>query len=306
MGDHERRLIAAEDTARGRGERDDMISATGIVHGHYECRSLQQTVPILQELLALDIVSELPGQVTMKHPNTDWLLVVHEGGPDAPDKPQFHHYGVRVATDREVDNAYEYLLRRKKDLRLKIIPPETRRIAHSVHFFEPGGNFWEIESYEGGAKKLGLGGEAAFPWKSPLATDRFPDRGYVPQALTHGTTTCANLEKARRFYRSVLGLEVMHHLPTVDPYYVKHPLTPWYIVCLTAPQESRVPSGVNERFTLAVESNSAVVEAHDSLTASAADLGIAEPGAIHNDSGSRSFLFNDPDGNTWEIVGSQI
>ena len=282
-----------------------MIRTTGIIRGHYECRSLQQTVPILQELLALDIVSEAPGQVTMKHPNTDWPLVVHEAGPDAPDKPQFHHYGVRVATDREVDNAYEYLLRRKKDLRLKIIPPETRRIAHSVHFFEPGGNFWEIESYEGGAKKLGLGGGVAFPWKTPLATNRFPDRNYIPQALSHGTTTCANLENARCFYRSVLGLEVMHHLPAVDPYYIKHPSTPWYIVCLPAPQESRVPSGVNERFTLAVESASAVAEARDWLVANAADLGIAEPRAIIEDSGSRSFLFNDPDGNTWEIAGPQ-
>jgi hypothetical protein len=97
----------------------------------------------------------------------------------------------------------------------------------------------------------------------------------------------------------------MHHLPAVDPYYIKHPSTPWYIVCLPAPQESRVPSGVNERFTLAVESASAVAEARDWLVANAADLGIAEPRAIIEDSGSRSFLFNDPDGNTWELAGPQ-
>jgi len=46
-----------------------MIRTIGIIQGHYECRSLQQTVPILQELLALEIVSHQPGQVTMKHPN---------------------------------------------------------------------------------------------------------------------------------------------------------------------------------------------------------------------------------------------
>jgi catechol 2,3-dioxygenase-like lactoylglutathione lyase family enzyme len=279
-----------------------MIRTTGITRAHYECRSLRQTVPILEELLALDVLSEAPGQITMKHPNTDWPLVVHEAGPGAPDKPQFHHYGVRVATDREVDDAYEYLLRRKKDLGLKIIPPETRRIAHSVHFFEPGGNFWEIESYEGGAKKLGLGGEVAFPWKTALAADRFPGRSYVPQAVSHGTTTCTDLERARRFYRTVLGLEVMHHLPAVDPYYIKHPSAPWYIVCLPAPRESRVPSAVNERFTLGVESAWAVAEARAWLAANAADLGIAEPQRIVQNSGTPSFLFNDPDGNCWEIA----
>ncbi len=30
------------------------------------------------------IVDQREKEVTMKHPNTDWLLVVHEGGPDAP------------------------------------------------------------------------------------------------------------------------------------------------------------------------------------------------------------------------------
>ena len=33
-----------------------MIKPVGLVNGHYECRSLEATVPILQELLALDIV----------------------------------------------------------------------------------------------------------------------------------------------------------------------------------------------------------------------------------------------------------
>lgn len=60
-----------------------MIKPIGLVNGHYECRSLEQTVPILQELLALEIVSRGNGDVTMKHPNTDWLLALHES-PGAP------------------------------------------------------------------------------------------------------------------------------------------------------------------------------------------------------------------------------
>jgi hypothetical protein len=236
-----------------------MIKITGIVQGHYESRSLDRTLPILQELLALEVAGERGGEIALRHPSTDWPLVVHEAGPGAADKPHDHHYGVRVATDREVDNAYAYLQQRKQDLGLKIIPPETRRIAHSVHFFEPGGNCWEIESYEGGARKHRLGNEIAFPWRKPITDDRFPERGYVPQCLSHGTTTCVNLDRAWRFYRSALGLEVMHPFDNVDPYYVKHPAAPWYIVCLQTPAKARVPTGKHERFTLTVESAAAAL-----------------------------------------------
>ena len=90
-----------------------MIKPIGLTHGHYECRSFRDTLPILKNFLAFEVVTETNGNVIMKHPNTDWLLVVHEGGPDAPDKPRLNHYGVRVATNQEVDNAREFLLDKK-------------------------------------------------------------------------------------------------------------------------------------------------------------------------------------------------
>jgi catechol 2,3-dioxygenase-like lactoylglutathione lyase family enzyme len=280
-----------------------MIKPVGLVHGHYECRSFAQSVPILEELLALEVVSRRNGQVLMKHPNTDWLLILHESA-GAPDKPHYHHYGVRVATDQEVDAAYDYLQKRKSALGLKIILPETRRIAHSVHFIEPGGNYWEIESYEGGAKKHGLSNEIAYPWRRALVDSRFPDRGYVPQCLSHGTTSCFELVRARNFYRSVLGLEVMHPFPDADPYYIKHPANPWYIVNLQTPSKSRVPSGLHQRFTLALESNDAVAQAHRWLSQNGASFEIAEPHPLGSDSGRASFIFTDPDANYWEMIAA--
>ena len=278
-----------------------MIKPVALVSGHYECRSFEQSVPILEELLALEVVSDQSGQLIMKHPNTDWLLIIHENA-GAANKPHYHHYGVRVATDQEVDNAHEYLQKRKNDLGLKIIPPETRRIAHSVHFVEPGGNYWEIESYEGGAKKHGLSSDIASPWRAALVDSRFSERGYTPQCLSHGTTSCFNLERARRFYRSALGLEVFHPFPDADPYYVKHPVSPWYIVCLQTPIKNRVPSALHERFTLALQSNAAVADAHHWLSQNAASLEIAEPGTLRLDPYRASFIFADPDENCWEII----
>ena len=48
-----------------------MIRITAIIQGHRECRSLKQTVPILLELVALEIMSLRSGKMTMKHPNTN-------------------------------------------------------------------------------------------------------------------------------------------------------------------------------------------------------------------------------------------
>ena len=56
------------------------VASLGIIKGHYECNYLDQTVPVLSELLALEVVAKGDREVTMKHPNTDWLLIVHESG----------------------------------------------------------------------------------------------------------------------------------------------------------------------------------------------------------------------------------
>ena len=93
-----------------------MIKPIGLTHGHYECRSFKDTIPILESILAFEKVEKPAGNVVMKHPNTGWLLVVHEGGPNAPDKPRWNHYGVRVATNREVDNARDILVANKVSL----------------------------------------------------------------------------------------------------------------------------------------------------------------------------------------------
>ena len=60
-----------------------MAKTIGLVQGHYECRSLDETLPIFTDLLALEVVERYDGQAIVKHPNTEWRLVIHEGGSDA-------------------------------------------------------------------------------------------------------------------------------------------------------------------------------------------------------------------------------
>jgi hypothetical protein len=96
-----------------------VVQATGLVHGHCECRFLDETVPVLSHVLALEVIDKRDKQVTMKHPNTGWLLIVHEGGPEARDKPERNHYGVRVSNNNEVDKRTSIYWRIKNGLILR-------------------------------------------------------------------------------------------------------------------------------------------------------------------------------------------
>ena len=280
-----------------------MIKPIALANGHYECRSLKQTVPILTDVLALEVVDEKAGEVTLKHPNTDWLLIFHEGGADAPDKPLRNHNGVRVATNAEIEKADAYLEKMKEQYQIEIMKPRNHHFARSVHFFEPGGNWWEIESYEL-AVKAGMGENVLPHWKSLLAEEKFPGRGYVPQALSHGTMECYDLDRSRQFYREVLGLDVVAPSPSAKPHYVKHPATPWYIVSLQVPASEKKILGRDQRFTLALESARAVEDAHRWLKESGKEAGITGLTEVFDGGGSVFFMLSDPDSNWWEITGA--
>jgi catechol 2,3-dioxygenase-like lactoylglutathione lyase family enzyme len=279
-----------------------IIQPTGLVHGHSECRYLDETIPVLSHVLALEVIDRRDGQVTMKHPNTDWKLILHEGGPDVKDKPERNHYGVRVSNNLEVDNAYQYLLANKEGLRLKkVVKRRERDGSYSMFFVEPGGNYWEIESYEN-RHKAGLPEHIAYPWKRKLTENDFPGRGYIPQAMTHGTIECIDLNTSVKFYREALGLDVITHVPTVRPHDIKHPLTPWYVVSLEIPEKNRKYLTPLQRHTVTVESAAALVKAHQELQARQAEFGITAIEAIQDITDGQSFLVSDRDRNWWEIA----
>ena len=126
-----------------------MLQPIGLSKTHMECRYLKETIPVLTDLLAFEKVSERPGEVTLKHPNTDWRLIVHEARDNAPVKQMHNHWGVRVMTKGEVDAAYEHLTAHKEEYGLKQIGnPLFNHGSYSVYFLEPGTNGWEIECYE--------------------------------------------------------------------------------------------------------------------------------------------------------------
>ncbi len=280
-----------------------MIKPAALSATHMECRNLRESMAVMIDLLAFEKISEKPGEATLKHPNSPWLLVLHEAGPDAPAKPMHNHWGVRVMTTEEVDRAYDYLSARKAEYKLGAIgKPTWSHGSYSCYFVEPGTNGWEIECYEDFSRKEAaaqkFGGVKKPHWEDIYPEQRFPGRGYVPQAFTHGTLVSRDMEVSKHFYTDVLNLEV--HRFSSHVIYVKHPSTKTYIVC--ALRENPKVFSPNFRNTLTVESKATVLEAHWELTDSGQALGINELSPLNQTDGSASFYFRDPGTNCWEIA----
>ncbi len=279
-----------------------IIQPAGLVFGHAECRDLNETLPVLTQVLALDVIERRDHEAVVRHPNTGWKLIVHEGGAEVKDKPERNHYGVRVANNEEIDRAYHYLRENREKLGLKkVVKRKERAGSYSLFFVEPGGNYWEIESYENRCK-AGLPAEIAYPWKTKLTEERLPGCGYIPQAMTHGTLECTNLERSVIFYKQALGLDVITHVPTIKPHDIKHPATPWYIVSLEVPVKNKHDLTPLQRHTLAVVSLSALTGAHRELTDRRDEFGITSIEAIEDTFYGPSFLLSDVDRNWWEIA----
>lgn len=280
-----------------------MIQTTALSNAHMECRSLNETIPVLTNLLAFEKVAEGAHGTTLKHPNSQWLLTVHDGGPEAAEKQMHNHFGVRVTQKKEIDAAYEYLTAHQKEYGLEQIRvPANSHGSYSVYFMEPGTNGWEIECFEdvlrtevGGTR---LGGVRAPHWEKPLSPEGFPGKGYVPQAFTHGTLASNDLEVSKRFYTEVLGLEVYRAYEQVV--YLKHRQSKSYIVSLR--RDGKKDFTPNFRNTLTVESRRAVSDAHRWITESSNEYGVHDVSELRTEGNVSSFLICDPDKNWWEIL----
>ena len=47
-----------------------MLRPVGLTHGHYECRRIDETLPIFTDLLAMQVLERHDGEAIVQHPNT--------------------------------------------------------------------------------------------------------------------------------------------------------------------------------------------------------------------------------------------
>lgn len=279
-----------------------MIQPISLSTAHMEIQSLDDSLPVLTDLLGFEQVSRSPGQAALRHHESEWVLTVHEGGEAYPDRPRHHHFGVRVETKKEIDAAWEFINVHKDEYGLLQMDPQVvRHGSYSIHFQEPGTNFWEIECYEDVLRKDSggdrLGGVRSRHWSAANAEDRI-GRGYVPQAFTHGTLGSIDLDATERFATEVLGLEI--HRAYATARYLKHPASKHYVVCLKVADPSTYSP--NFRFTLTVDRPEAVEAAHQWMARSAQELGVAELRDLETTGERASFCVKDVDGNWWEVA----
>ena len=282
-----------------------MVNPLALAATHMECRNLQDSMAVMTELLAFQPILEKPAEATLRHPNSPWVLMLHEAGPDAPAKPMHNHWGVRVRTTEEVDNAYAYLTGHKQQYKLGAIgKPTWSHGSYSCYFVEPGTNGWEIECYEDFARKEAaaqkFGGVKKPHWEDVYLEEHFPGRGYVPQAFTHGTLVATDLDANRNFYTEILNLEV--HRFSSHVIYVKHPSTKTYIVC--ALRENPKVFSPNFRNTLHVASQNRVKEIYREFSQSGKQFGVSELFPLSEGDSGASFCFRDPGTNCWEIASA--
>ena len=142
-----------------------------------------------------------------------------------------------------------------------------------------------------------FGGVKMAHWTNVYPEERFPGRGYVPQAFTHGTLVASDVNASMDFYLNVLGLDV--HQFNDHVVYVKHPHTKAYVVC--AERKDFKVFSPNFRNTLTVESKAAVMEAYSWLGESGKELGVSELFPLQERDSAASFFLRDPGTNCWEI-----
>jgi Glyoxalase/Bleomycin resistance protein/Dioxygenase superfamily len=274
-----------------------MLKPIGLTEGHYECRSLDETLPIFTDLLAAEVIERAEKQAVVKHPNTAWRLVIHEGGPNAANKPHTNHYGFRVANSKEIPKAHEYISDHKAQYKIKsVTKPHEAHFAYSIYFKEPGGNDLEIEYYNPAAIKQGR--KIAAPhWETPLSEEQFPGRGYIPQAMTHGTLNCDDKETNDKFLEHVLGLSIIGGGRTST--YINVPSGPWYVVVLPTTHRDYLTAA--NRFTLKVASAEEVADAHKEFSTKGKQLGIQDIWDLQ-ENGRTSFIFSDISKNWWEVT----
>ena len=157
-----------------------MLKPIGLTEGHYECRSLDETLPIFTDLLASKSSS---GRKTKQ-----WSSIRTRRGDSSSmkadrtlNKPHTIITVFALPPQRRFQRHTNTFPSHKAQYKIKsVTTPHEAHYAYSIYFKEPGGNDLEIEYYNPAAVKHGRN-IAAPHWTETLPEENFPGRATFPR-----------------------------------------------------------------------------------------------------------------------------
>lgn len=118
-----------------------------------------------------------------------------------------------------------------------------------------------------------------------------------PTILSHGTLECRNLEKSRRFYHEVLGMETVR----TGQMSMNVRLGGYWVIVVLQIGDNVTPNSQGRHYGLDMQSPEEVDEAYKKVLAVQEEYGILKVTKPRSQHGVYSFYLTDQDYNWWEF-----
>ncbi len=114
-------------------------------HATLECRDIVQTRKFFEEFLGFETVQMADVSFWARLGGDQIIVVVKSPSSEKPTMPFLNHNGLDVATEKEVDAAYEIVKRDQEKWGIKkITRPVVQHGTYCFYFWDADDNAWEI------------------------------------------------------------------------------------------------------------------------------------------------------------------
>jgi catechol 2,3-dioxygenase-like lactoylglutathione lyase family enzyme len=126
-------------------------------HATLECRDIAKTRQFFEEFLGFETVQMSPASFWARLGGNQVIVVVKAAIPSSSEMNFLNHNGLDVATEAEVDAAYETVKSAAQKWGLKkITKPKVIHGTYCFYFWDQDGNAWEILSNPKGGYSWGF------------------------------------------------------------------------------------------------------------------------------------------------------
>lgn len=119
-------------------------------HGTLECYKLDDSRKFYEEFLGFEVVRHGITSMALRMAMRFHIICVEVGSQLKPVN-LLNHWGVDVASRKEVDEAYENAIKFQEHFKIrKVMPPQDQHGVYSFYLIDLDHNWWEVQYYENG------------------------------------------------------------------------------------------------------------------------------------------------------------